>query len=290
MQQQQQAMEYLPQKQSRRRQHDEYWTDSNKDYNRMKSSKSLENFDALNNNLPIGTSYYTKNKPLTNNPHKSSNTSSKYLKKKSQKRYDSIQELDFIDPRQVMQKQPTRSQDSTDTRSNGSHRSMKLSRASSQSTEQLSSLQRRYMYDSYGRSMAVKNSIHTSSQQIPYALNEIDQNVLLSSKSKSHSTKHLNHHGYTTGLKPAKSSNRVKMNSEANFVPPPYQPMMMPHKQAPTGYSHHQHGMQRNYIGLSESNLLSNHLYTNNNYAIPENQIGANVIENRPVQAPKAEK
>lgn len=283
-------MEYLPQKQSRRRQHDEYWTDSNKHYNHMKSSKSLENFNTLNNNLPIGTSYYTKNKSLTNNPPKSSHTSNKYLKKKSHKRYDSIQELDFIDSRQLMQQQPTRTQESADTRSNGSHRSMKLSKASSQSTEQLSSLQRRYMYDSYGRPMAVKHSIHTSSQQIPYALNEIDQNVLLSSKSKSHSTKHLNHHGFTASLKPSKSSNRVMMNSEADLVPPPYQPMVMSHKQAPTGYSHHQHGMQRNYIGMSETNLLSNHLYTNNNYVIPENQIGANVIENRPVQAPKSDK
>jgi hypothetical protein len=263
----------------RRRQHEEYWADSNKQYTRMKSSKSLENFNTLNSGV-VG-SYYTKKPSSSSKP----SHSNKYLKKKSH-RYDSIQELAYVE---FDQRQPTRSQVSTDTRSSDSRRPgefNKLSKSSSRSTEQLSNVQyekkKRYMYDSYGRIIGAPliNSIHTSSQQIPYALNEIDQNILLSSKSKSHSTKHLNQ-------LPLKTTKSNRVNSEALLNGTPHQPMVMSQGMhnglgASYGYRTSGLGMQRNYIGLSESNLLSNHLYNNNNNN-NNNNVGSNVTENIPV-------
>lgn len=228
--------------QQRRRYHDDYWSTTNANYNRMKNSKSLDNFESQ---ASTPSSYQRKNIK--------SSYQGKYVKnQKKSHHYNSHQE---VDPRIYSRSQaPEISSYSRTHSSNNEFK--KINKKSSQSTESFSGhsqnykphlTEKRYLYDCYGRLVSVPsaNSIQTSNIEQknlfnPYALNEIDPNIV---QKKSH---HFHHH----------------------------------QKQAPT-FSNPAYGsIQRNgFTGLSESNLLSNHLYSTNNFVIPENQIGSLVPE-----------
>ena len=242
---------HIQQDSHRRRYHDDYWSNNNTNYNRMKNSKSLENFESQLS-TPSSSSYHSKNR---------SEYQAKYIKNpKKPNHYNSHQE---VDARVYSRSQAPEIRSYTRPHSNTNELKPKLNKKSSQSTESFNGhhqsqnykphlTDKRYLYDCYGRlvSFPSVNSIQTSKIDQknvfnPYALNEIDPNII---HKKSHHHLHHYHH----------------------------------QKQAPTLSNPVYGSMQQKqnvFAGLSESNLLSNHLYSANNFVIPENQIESLVTE-----------
>ena len=244
------------------RRHNEYWSNNNKMYNRMRSSKSLENFYQTNN---LTSNYYQKNSPQLINQVKYSNSNS----------YDQPQPGHFVDN---MQQHQTKYQKATKSRKSSSSQTAmekKIQQSSdtksfdSHSANYYDSSPTEYYYSSHGR-MAHPNgnqakyvnasSSSTSSTRLtpvklhPYPLNEIDPNII---QKRMHSkNSHFKLGIYENVKQPATGH---PDSGYMSYVPPPPPTKLKPN----------------HFVGMSESNLSSNHLYKNK-MLIPESPLQSN--------------
>ena len=245
------------------RRHNEYWSNNNKMYNRMRSSKSLENFYQTNN---LTSDYYQKNSSQPMNQAKYSNSNS----------YEQSQPGHFIDS---MQQHLTKYQKATKSRkSSSSHTAMekKIQQSSdtksfdSHSANYYDSSPTEYYYSPHGRMTHPNASTHakyinassssTSSTRVtpaklhPYPLNEIDPNII---QKRMHSKNSHFKLGIYEDVK--QSVNGHPDSGYMSYVPPPPLTKLKPN----------------HFVGMSESNLSSNHLYKNK-ILIPEPQVHSN--------------
>ncbi len=234
-----------------RRPHKDYYSSSSSHYNRIRNSKSLENFDSPST---VKNSSYEKPSALLDHDDYPSKPQRHSSKTKKSPHYTSELQM-----HNCHYQKP----ESHNRRSNKYDEFKTLNKKFSQSTESFTGKSQhvnnkayyhttsnseasRYLYDCYGRLISVPSAQnpYTSSNVNPFVLNEIDVNVVPKQKSYNHT----------------KPSVMQAVGSAAK---------------TPLSKS----GIHRNFIGLSESNLLSNHLYTasnNNNsgntsnFVIPE--------------------